>query len=182
MNRAHLAVALAVALAGVPLVQASHAGHTYAFEDTIVHALPVPYATSTAHDYTIDHVQAGTTLTLALTWEDDPATDMDLSVLGPEGVCTISAEEDPACFLGVVEGMDCGGDDDPALPTDNRIEETVVARQDGEHTISVRSKLAERFERVDYELTVTLDEAHGSLHGPSGSAYVHTAPHCAFLG
>lgn len=181
MRRALLAALLALAVAGVPAVQATHAGHTYEFEDTIVHALPVPYVASSTHDYEIAYVSAGTTITATLTWEEDPTQDMGLSVYTPGDVCSISPEEDPACFLGVADDVTCGGATDPAPPTENSLERNVVAENDGEYTISVQSKLAERFERVDYELTLTLDASHGSVNGPSGNGYIHDTPYCGLV-
>lgn len=181
MRRALLAALLALAVAGVPAVQATHAGHTYEFEDTIVHALPVPYVASSTHDYEIPHVRAGTTITATLTWDEDPTQDMDLAVFAPGDVCTISPEEDPGCFLGVAGAVACGGETDPALPTENRQERTLVAEEAGDYAISVQSKLAERFERVDYELTLTLDDGHGDVSGPLGGSYVHPVPHCALV-
>lgn len=184
MSRRVLGLALALGLLAtvMPVAMASDAGHTYTFDDTILMAIPAPYASSQAHNYRVEDVQAGTTITATLTWEDDPTIDMDLNIQAPGDVCMISPDEDPNCFIeSTLASATCSGAMDPAPPTENERHLTVTAPVDGAYNVSVQAKLAERFERVDYHLTFTLDAPHGATSGPHGATYLHLLPYCGLV-
>lgn len=183
MKKTMLTLALAAALAAtvLPAATASHAGHTYEVEDTIVPVAPGAYVTSQAHDWTLDDVPSGTTIAATLTWED-PTVDMVLDIQGPSDSCDIAPEEDPTCFAGVLaSGVACGGDTDPALPGDGERTAEITTEQAADFEISAQARLVGPMTSVPYTLTVTADQAHGDLSGPSPTTFVHSSPHCGLV-
>lgn len=183
MNKTTLSLVLAAALTVtvLPAVAATHAGHTYEIENTIVPTAPGAYVTSQAHDYAIADVPAGTTITATLTW-DDPTVDMALNVHGPSDSCDVAPEEDPECFVGILtSGIACDGATDPALPGDGERTATFTAEETADHEVSAQARLVGPMTSVPYELTITVDDAHGDLSGPTQTTYGHTSPHCGLV-
>lgn len=183
MSNKILTLVLATALTAtvLPAATASDAGHTYDESDTITGTVPGVYATSNAHDYTVEGVDAGTTITATVTW-DDPNTDINLAVHGPSETCDIAPEEDPECFVGVAtSGAACGGASDPALPGETERSVTVTVDEAADYGVSVQARLMAPMASVPYDLTVTVSDAHDGFSGPETTTYLHSAPHCGLV-
>lgn len=179
-----MVVAVGLSLAFVPGAVGGNAGHTYNYQDTITADVPGAYATSNAHDYTIDDVPPGTPISASVTW-DNPDVDVELTLQEPGGTCDILPEPEPLCIVGLVAGnveqADCGGADEPDLIDDQTDEASTTTEVAGPWTVSVAADRILPTQSVTYDLTFTVGEEHGAVTGPEDTNYVHTTPQCSLV-
>jgi hypothetical protein len=177
-------VAAALAIAFGPVASASDAGHEYEFEDSITADVPGAYATSNAHDYEISAVTPGTTIEADLSW-DNPNADMNVFVSSPSGTCSIAPDPEPTCLANLAaanaQAADCGGPSGADLPDSTEDSASADADKAGTWTVTAAANLLAPTQSVNYDLSFTVSDAHGSVVGPDATNYVHSTGHCALV-
>lgn len=161
-----------------PSVAASHADHTYDYDERFAPSLlPSSHTVTRAHDYHLSGLSKDTEIAATLTWPDDAGKDLDLRLRGPSQVCKIFWPSG-TCLRDRGGTVACNGYVDSLEVQDGREEIVFVTDQAGDWRLSVAASTLLPFVSADYELTVTVSEPHPGVQGPDSTVYLRGYGHC----
>lgn len=136
---------------------------------------------SSAHSFSMD-LQTGEAVKVTITWEGPAASDLDLDLSGPSGICVVT---DVECMAGTAEptaqALACQSS--TRGETANVVDRTETARwtatEQGTWTLYVMASAGIPGEVIPYDLTVKTG-GHGAdtLRGPGGTTLIRDDSHC----